>query len=106
MPEGTVPYGAGPIARPQPNPTRGARVYGIYCKVCHGERGAGDGPIIGRFPNPPSLTSAKAIGMDDNAVFTLMTEGRGLMASYAAQVPAADRWHLVDHLRLLQQGKP
>ena len=35
--------------------SRGEHVYDIFCAVCHGPAGEGDGPIIGQFPNPPSL---------------------------------------------------
>ena len=39
---------------------RGKHVFEIFCKVCHGAGGVGDGPIIGRFPNPPNLLADKA----------------------------------------------
>ncbi len=37
----------------------GREAYTNYCLVCHGPKGKGDGPIIPKFPNPPSLTSKR-----------------------------------------------
>ncbi|MFC3212756.1 hypothetical protein [Novosphingobium panipatense] len=35
---------------------RGQERYAIYCSVCHGARGEGDGPVVRRgFPPPPLI---------------------------------------------------
>jgi len=121
-PEGTVPladpafpYGPGPeeaeragreLANPlqatPANLARGKQVFENVCAVCHGSRGAGDGPIIGRFPNPPSLMADRAKGLPDGRIVHVITRGQGIMPAHAAQVLPADRWRLVMHLRALQ----
>ncbi len=124
-PEGTVPmertpfpYGPGPeearrAAAELRNPlvagpdtlARGKQVYDTICTVCHGPKGEGDGPIIGRFPNPPSLVAAHAKGLPDGQIVHIITRGQGIMPSHAAQVLLPDRWKVVLYLRQLQ-GTP
>lgn len=83
---------------------RGDRVFHTVCYVCHGDRGAGDGPVIPRFPRPPSLTAAHAKGLPDGQIFHIITRGQGLMPSHAAQVRPDDRWRVIHYLRSLQAG--
>ena len=82
---------------------RGATAFGTFCAPCHGGGGAGDGIAAQRgAPKPPSLLADRARAMRDGQIFHIMTYGQNLMASYAAQVPADDRWHIVLHVRALQ----
>ena len=85
---------------------RGAREFGNKCQVCHGPEGAGDGPIIGRFPNPPNLTANRARDLPDGRLYHIMTHGQGIMPSHGAQVLPMDRWRLVLHVRELQRAVP
>lgn len=126
-PLGTVPYGFHPFAyapgpeeairagRELSNPldsldaavfakelVRGKKVYDIFCLVCHGPGGDGDGPIIGRFPNPPSLLAEPARKMGDGEIYHRIVYGQKLMPGYAVQVQPADRWRLTSYIRRLQ----
>jgi len=121
-PEGVValgqyrfPYGVGeeealraaaeienPLAPTSSNVARGQHIYNTFCIVCHGPGGEGDGPIIGRFPNPPSLLADKAKGHPDGRIFHILTRGQGIMASYAIQVRPDDRWRVIHYVRQLQ----
>ncbi len=121
-PEGAVPfgvafdgYGPGPeeaarSGRELTNPltgtvaelTRGRHLYETFCQVCHGPAGDGDGPVIGAFPNPPSLLADHARSMPDGQLRHVISRGQGIMVSYASQVRPEDRWLLVLYLRKLQ----
>ena len=123
-PEGTVPvedrsfpFGAdeaeairaGPeLANPVPLSTdvmvRGADAFASKCLVCHGPAAEGDGPIIGRFPNPPNLNAENARMYPDGRIFHVITRGQGLMPSHAVQVLPQDRWAVIHYLRSLQRG--
>lgn len=82
---------------------RGARVYLAFCQVCHGEGGAGDGPVTTRgFPPPPSLLADNARAMADGRLFHIVTFGQGNMPAYAAQIAPDDRWKVVLFVRSLQ----
>lgn len=83
---------------------RGGELYGRFCVVCHAADGGGQGPVTrrGMLP-PPSLLGARARALPDGELFHILTLGQGNMASYAAQVQAADRWKVVRYIRSLQE---
>ena len=82
---------------------RGKKQFEIYCAVCHGMTGKGDGNVTPMFPNPPSLINGPASSQwSDGMYFHMITMGRARMKSYAAQVKPADRWAIIHYVRLLQ----
>lgn len=83
----------------------GQAVFNTYCLVCHGPRGQGDGPVIPKFPRPPTLTSEKVTTWSDGRIFHVITMGQNLMPSYASQVPREDRWAAIHYLRVLQRAE-
>lgn len=91
-----------PFSPDDANLARGEWVYTNYCAVCHGTTGGGDGPIIPKYPNPPSYRTDKSRALQDGTMFHVITMGRNNMPSHAAQVSAADRWKVVLYIRKLQ----
>lgn len=85
---------------------RGRELYGIYCTLCHGPGGDGQGKVTQRgvLP-PPSLHSARARTLPDGELFHILTYGQGNMAAYAAQLSREERWQVVLHIRALQQSE-
>ena len=82
---------------------RGQERYNIYCIVCHGATGNGDGMIVRRgFPAPPTYHDDRLRNAPVGHFFDVMTNGFGKMNSYAAQVQPADRWAIVAYIRALQ----
>jgi mono/diheme cytochrome c family protein len=84
----------------------GRALYQIYCQVCHGERGLGDGPIAGKIPPPPSYKSERLLEFPPGRLFHVVTMGAGKMPSYAAQLGVDDRWKIVTYVRASLQGLP
>jgi mono/diheme cytochrome c family protein len=86
----------------------GALLFQTFCFVCHGPRGAGDGPLIPRIPNPPSYTSERVRTMPVGRIFHVITFGSGRMPSYASQVAQRERWLIAAHVQTLQAetGRP
>jgi mono/diheme cytochrome c family protein len=83
---------------------RGRELYAIYCTLCHGPTGDGDGTVTLRgMVRPPSLHAARAMQMADGEMYHIMTKGQGNMASYAAQVSPLERWQIILHVRNLQE---
>jgi mono/diheme cytochrome c family protein len=110
------PYGTGPAeadraGREVQNPVpltdealaRGRALFQTFCVVCHGEQGAGDGPLVPRIPNPPAYTSERVRSMPPGQLFHVISRGSGRMPSYAAQIPAHDRWLIVRYLETLRR---
>jgi mono/diheme cytochrome c family protein len=82
---------------------RGQERYNIYCIVCHGPVGAGDGMIVRRgFPAPPTYHDDRLRNAPVGHFFDVMTNGWGRMNSYAAQITVNDRWAIVAYIRALQ----
>ncbi|MGK5081882.1 cytochrome c [Bdellovibrionota bacterium FG-1] len=84
---------------------RGQAMFNIYCIVCHGPQGEGDGTIVPKFPRPPSLQSDKIRGYPDGSIYHVMSMGQNLMPSYASQVSSGDRWAIIWYVRALQRAK-
>ncbi len=81
---------------------RGAHVYRIFCIVCHGPTGAGDGPAASRGVPALPLSAGNSVAMKDGHLFHILTYGRGAMGSYAGQLTPHDRWCVIRHVRTLQ----
>ena len=84
------------------NIARGQYVFSNYCVVCHGAGGAGDGPLIPKYPNPPAYQTEKSKALPDGTMFHVITLGRNNMPSHAAQVSPEDRWKVILYIRKLQ----
>ena len=82
---------------------RGEERYRIFCMVCHGPVGNGDGMIVRRgFPQPPTYNDDRLRNAPVGHFYDVITNGWGKMNSYASQVPPADRWAIVAYIRALQ----
>jgi mono/diheme cytochrome c family protein len=85
---------------------RGQERFNIYCIVCHGPTGNGDGMIVRRgFPKPPTYHDDRLRNAPVGHFFDVITNGWGKMNSYAYQVPPADRWAIVAYIRALQTSQ-
>ncbi len=82
---------------------RGEQRYKVFCIVCHGPVGKGDGMVVRRgFPQPPTYHDDRLRNAPDGHFYDVITNGWGKMNSYASQVPPADRWAIVAYIRALQ----
>ncbi|GGO90973.1 c-type cytochrome [Stakelama pacifica] len=114
-PEGTIAQGdlarAQALATPPPLTRalldRGEQRYRIYCSVCHGARGEGDGPVVKRgFPPPPSYHSARLEDAPPRYIVDVITHGYGAMYSYADRIDPKDRWVIAAYVKALQAAGP
>lgn len=82
---------------------RGHERFDIYCSPCHGRLGDGQGMVPRRgFKHPPSFHEDRLLGSPVGYYFDVITHGFGVMPSYAAAVPTADRWAIIAYIRALQ----
>ena len=77
----------------------GQALYQIYCLVCHGPEGRGDGPLAGKIPTPPSYTSDRVLEFPAGRIYHVITMGSGKMPSYAPQLRPDERWKIVAYVR-------
>ncbi len=82
---------------------RGEQRYKVFCIVCHGPVGEGDGMIVRRgFVKPPTYNDDRLRNAPVGHFFDVITNGQGRMNNYASQIPVADRWAIVAYIRALQ----
>lgn len=82
---------------------RGETVYEINCVPCHGAVGYGHGMVVQRgFPEPPSYHSTRLRQVAPSYIFHVITEGYGVMYSYADRVAPRDRWAVAAYIKALQ----
>jgi mono/diheme cytochrome c family protein len=100
----------------------GREQYTIFCSVCHGGLGDGNGMIVQRgFPRPPAFypiaahrTQFPALYPRERTlanaapghVYNVITHGYGAMYGYAERVSPADRWRIAAYVKALQLGAP
>lgn len=87
---------------------RGQERYGIYCAVCHGASGDGQG-ITGQYGVPGianfHLDNFKSATYPDGRLYDVITNGKGMMGAYGYNIPVRDRWAIIAYVRALQIAK-
>lgn len=87
---------------------RGEARYGIYCAPCHGTTGHGNGPVTrrggGMQPPPADLHMKRLQPEALGYFFHVISNGKGKMRPYKAQIPVEDRWAIAAWVRTLQQS--
>jgi mono/diheme cytochrome c family protein len=94
---------------------RGRERFNIYCAMCHGRVGRGDGKVVERgYIKPPSFHTDESRGFVRDGqrvslrdvpvgyIFRVITVGHGAMPDYAGQIAADDRWAIIAYVRALQ----
>lgn len=85
---------------------RGQDRFNIYCIVCHGPLGNGDGMVVRRgFSKPPTYHDDRLRNAPVGHFFDVMTNGWGKMNSYADKLTVADRWAVASYIRTLQASQ-
>ena len=94
---------------------RGQKYFGIYCSVCHGMNGGGNGLVNRRARKilsptwiPPSSLHQDTLYKDqypDGKLFSTISNGIRKMPGYAGQIKAKDRWAIVAYVRALQLSR-
>jgi mono/diheme cytochrome c family protein len=81
---------------------RGRHRFEVVCSNCHGLVGNGDSMVADNMATrlPPSLVvlTDKPAG----SFYVAITEGYGLMPSFAGEIPMDERWAVVAYLKALQ----
>jgi mono/diheme cytochrome c family protein len=82
---------------------RGRERFDAICAECHDRTGSGNGMVVQRgFPQPPSFHVDRLRNAPIGHFYDVITNGYGVMYSYAARVAPADRWAIAAYIRALQ----
>ncbi len=96
-----------PFQPTKENLERGKEKYNIYCAVCHGKSGKGDGHLTklvknGKklYPAPPAdLTAGYIKAKPDGEIFHVITMGSAIMGAHGSQIKSDDRWKIVLYVK-------
>lgn len=101
---------------------RGQQRFNIYCSMCHGFAGGGDGMVNVRAMelltnvngpvNGTTWVQAKSLIHDETVtiqpigqIFNTISHGIRNMAGYEAQIPIEDRWAIALYVKALQRSQ-
>ncbi|MEL6110749.1 MAG: quinol:electron acceptor oxidoreductase subunit ActD [Planctomycetota bacterium] len=94
---------------------KGQQQFGIYCAVCHGMNGRGNGLVNQRAQSinaatwvPPSNMHQESLYSDkypEGKLFSTISNGIRKMPGYAGQIKLRDRWAIVAYVRALQKSQ-
>ena len=83
--------------------SRGRQRFDAMCSECHDRTGSGNGMIVQRgFPQPPSFHVDRLRNAPIGHFYDVITNGYGVMSSYATRVDPEDRWAIAAYIRALQ----
>ncbi|WP_298532702.1 cytochrome c [uncultured Algibacter sp.] len=82
---------------------RGKELYDIYCGICHGNKGNGQGNLVKRekILGIPSYDDAGR-AITEGSIYHTIYYGKNAMGSYANQLNEEERWQVVSYVLKLK----
>ena len=91
-----------PLLNNEDNLANGKKMYEIYCSVCHGSKGDGNGILMERekFLGIPSYADRV---ITEGSIYHVLMYGINLMGSHAGQVNDEERWQISQYVLKLRK---
>ncbi len=87
----------------------GKNLYDIFCGICHGKKGDGNGYLVAdENPNanygaqPANLIDAAFISATNGRYYHAIMHGKNVMGGYADKLSYEERWQVIHYIRALQ----
>ena len=92
-----------PLAQTEVHLVEWKELYGLYCAVCHGKKGDGQGILMTRekFLGVPSYADRE---ITEGSIYHVLMYGKNAMGSHAGQVNATERWQIAQHVMELRSA--
>ena len=87
------------------NLEEGKVLYTRICSHCHGEEGAGNGPVGIKYKGVPNYTAGAYKTMNDGHIYHVIQWGRNRMMPHGSIVNPEERWKIAMYVRVLQRGE-
>jgi len=99
-----------PLPYTEKNVNIGKQLYTIYCAVCHGDKGDGQGILVTRekILGVPAFNDPGR-SITEGSIYHVMYYGKNAMGSYASQTNEMERWQIdlyILDLKAQLDGKP
>ena len=75
--------------------------YGVYCSVCHGDKGNGQGILMTRekYLGVPSYADRE---ITEGSIYHVIFYGKNAMGSHASQINEKERWLITQYVMELK----
>lgn len=92
-----------PLDSTQVDMAKGKALYEIYCGICHGNKGNGQGNLVKRekILGIPSYDDAGR-AINAGSIYHTIYYGKNAMGSYANQLNEEERWQVVSYVLKLK----
>ncbi len=88
---------------------KGKELYDIYCGICHGKKGDGNGYLVAEenlnavYPAQPAiLTNDEFTAASNGRFYHAIMHGKNVMGGYADKISYEERWQVIHYIRSLQ----
>ena len=100
-----------PVASTPESIASGQTLFKKYCRFCHGDDAAGNGPQAPKDTHPPSLIDEKwDHGSSDAEIFAVVKDGVGPkfdMKGFNSKMTPQEMWSVINYLRSIgPKGAP
>ena len=92
-----------PLDSTQVDYAKGGQLYAVYCAICHGNKGDGQGNLVKRekiLGIPAYNDAGRAI--TEGSIYHTIYYGKNTMGSYANQLSNEERWQVVAYVLQLK----
>jgi len=92
-----------PIDSTQVDLARGKELYDVYCSICHGNKGNGQGKLVKR-EKILGIPSYDDVGraITEGSIYHTIYYGKNAMGSHANQLNEEERWQVVSYVLQLK----
>lgn len=92
-----------PLDSTQVDYEKASALYSIYCAICHGVKGDGNGKLVQRekILGIPSYDDAGR-AINEGSIYHTIYYGKNAMGSYANQLNEEERWQIVSYVLKLK----
>lgn len=90
-----------PLEPTKLNLENGKKMYKMYCSICHGDKGDGNGylTIRDKYNGIPNYKDRE---ITEGTIYQVIMYGRNMMGSYGSQLTEKERWQVVLYVQKLR----
>ncbi len=90
-----------PLEKSKENLVCGKEMYSIYCAVCHGVKGDGNG-ILSKREKFLGIPNYKDRDITEGSIYHVIMHGKNVMGSHSSQLSYKERWQVVQYVEKLK----
>lgn len=94
-----------PVPADEVSIQRGEILFSLHCALCHGDQGAGDGPLAKYYEERPlrGLDAPSISAQFDGQLYRTISQGYSRMPPQAEGLTPRERWDVINYLRTLAE---